>query len=88
MSIVKPFDKLCLRASPAAEVFFDDVRVSESRVLGEVKRGFYMMLDGLDVERVFEGASCTGIAQACLDIAVPLCHAAQGVRAQHLRVMR
>jgi alkylation response protein AidB-like acyl-CoA dehydrogenase len=71
LSIGKPFDKLCLRASPTAEVFFEHVYVPQSQVLGEVDRGFYIMLDGLDVERVFEGTSCTGIAQACLDIAVP-----------------
>jgi alkylation response protein AidB-like acyl-CoA dehydrogenase len=71
LSIGKPFDKLCLRSSPTAEVFFEQVYVPQSQVLGEVDRGFYIMLDGLDVERVFEGTSCTGIAQACLDIAVP-----------------
>lgn len=71
LSVGKPFDKLCLRSSPTAEVFFDNVRVPESQVLGVVDEGFYIMLDGLDVERVFEGASNVGIAQACLDIAVP-----------------
>lgn len=71
LSVGKPFDKLCLRSSPTAEVFFTDVRVPETQVLGEVGRGFYVMLDGLDLERVFEGASNTGIGQACLDIAVP-----------------
>lgn len=69
--IGKPFDKLCLRSSPTAEVFFDNVRVPESQILGAVDEGFYIMLDGLDLERVFEGASNVGIAQACLDIAVP-----------------
>lgn len=71
LSIGKPFDKLCLRSSPTAEVFLDNVRVAQSQVLGVVDEGFLIMLDGLDVERVFEGASNTGIAQACLDIAVP-----------------
>lgn len=32
--------------------------------------GFYYMLEGLDLERVFEGASNTGIAQACLELGV------------------
>lgn len=71
ISVGQPFDKLCMRSSPTAEVFFDNVRVHESQILGEAEKGFYVMLDGLDVERVFEGASNTGIAQACLDIAVP-----------------
>lgn len=70
LSTGAPFDKLSLRSSPTGEVFFDNVRVSQAQVLGEVGQGFYYMLEGLDLERVFEGASNTGIAQACLDLAV------------------
>lgn len=66
----EPFDKLSLRSSPTSEVFFDSVRVSDDQVLGNVDEGFYYMLEGLDLERVFEGASNTGIAQACLDLGV------------------
>lgn len=71
LAIGEPFEKLCFHSSPTSEVFLDDVRVHESQILGKAEEGFYIMLDGLDVERVFEGASNTGIAQACLDIAVP-----------------
>ncbi len=71
VSIGKPFNKLSLRASPTSEIFFDNVRVHENQVLGVVEDGFKILLDGLDSERVFEGASNTGIAQACLDVAVP-----------------
>lgn len=71
VSVGQPFDKLCFHSSPTSDVFLDDVRVHESQILGKAEEGFYIMLDGLDVERVFEGASNTGIAQACLDIAVP-----------------
>jgi len=70
LSVGKPFDKLSLRSSPTAEVFLENVRVHQDQVLGEVDEGFYYMLEGLDLERVFEGASNTGIAQACLDLAV------------------
>ncbi len=70
LSVGKPFDKLSLRSSPTSEVFFDGVRVPATQILGEVDKGFYYMLEGLDLERVFEGASNTGIAQACLELAV------------------
>ncbi|ULD45119.1 acyl-CoA dehydrogenase family protein [Rhodococcus qingshengii] len=70
LSVGKPFDKLSMRSSPTAEVAFDGVRVSADHVLGEVDRGFYYMLEGLDLERVFEGASNVGSLQACLDLAV------------------
>ncbi|TCN53428.1 isovaleryl-CoA dehydrogenase/hypothetical protein [Rhodococcus sp. SMB37] len=70
LTVGKPLNKMSLRSSPTAEIFFDSVRVSDEQILGEAEKGFYYMLEGLDLERVFEGASNTGIAQACLDLAV------------------
>jgi len=70
LTIGEPFHKMSLRSSPTSEVFLDDVRVPSSQILGEVDLGFYYMLEGLDLERVFEGASNTGIGQACLELAV------------------
>jgi alkylation response protein AidB-like acyl-CoA dehydrogenase len=65
----KPFDKLGMRCSPTSEVSLADVRVEAGQVLGEVGKGFHYVLAALDVERVMEGASTVGIAQACLDVA-------------------
>ncbi|MDR1967885.1 MAG: acyl-CoA dehydrogenase family protein [Burkholderiaceae bacterium] len=65
----KPFEKLGMRSSPTSEVFLQDVRVGAGQVLGEVGQGFHYLLRALDVERVLEGASTVGIAQACLDVA-------------------
>lgn len=70
LSVGKPLKKMSLRSSPTAEVFFDAVRLSDEYVLGKPDEGFYYMLEGLDLERVFEGASNTGIMQACLELAV------------------
>lgn len=69
METGKPFDKLGMRSSPTSEVFLQDVRVGPEQVLGEVGKGFHYLLRSLDVERVLEGASTVGIAQACLDVA-------------------
>lgn len=69
LSTGKPFDKLGMRSSPTSEVFLSDVRVGPEQILGEPGKGFHYMLGALDVERVLEGASTVGIAQACLDIA-------------------
>lgn len=69
METGKPFDKLGMRSSPTSEVFLQDVRVGAEQVLGEVGQGFHYLLRSLDVERVLEGASTIGIAQACLDVA-------------------
>jgi alkylation response protein AidB-like acyl-CoA dehydrogenase len=70
LSIGQPFSKLSMRSSPTAEVFLDDVRVPASSILGEPEEGFRYMLEGLDLERVWEGCSNTGIMQAALDLAV------------------
>jgi len=65
----QPLEKLGMRSSPTGEVFLSDVRVGAEQVLGEVGQGFHYLLRALDVERVLEGASTIGIAQACLDVA-------------------
>lgn len=65
----KAFEKLGMRSSPTAEVFLSDVKVNSGQILGEQGQGFHYLLRALDVERVLEGASTVGIAQACLDVA-------------------
>lgn len=69
LAVGKPFEKLGMRSSPTAEVFLQDVRVDAGQILGEKEKGFHYLLRALDVERVLEGASTIGIAQACLDVA-------------------
>mgnify|MGYP001010086381 CR=1 FL=1 len=69
METGKPLQKMGMKSSPTGEVFLTDVRVSAAQVLGEVDRGFHYLMESLDVERVLEGASNLGIAQACLDAA-------------------
>ncbi|OLF06632.1 acyl-CoA dehydrogenase [Actinophytocola xinjiangensis] len=44
LSVGKPMKKMGLRTSPLSELFFDDVRVPKSQVLGRVGGGF-MVLD-------------------------------------------
>ena len=70
LSTGKPFNKLGMRSSPTGEIFMQDVRVPASQVLGDVDEGFYYMVVSLDVERLMEGASTVGIAQACLEASV------------------
>ena len=69
LSTSAPFNKLGLKSSPTGEVILDNVRVPRTNILGEPGRGFHYMMESLDVERVLEGASTIGIAQACLDAA-------------------
>lgn len=66
----KSFSKLGMRSSPTGEMYFDDVKLGQEHILGEVGRGFHYLMDSLDAERVMVGASTIGMAQACLDEAV------------------
>lgn len=59
--------KLGLRASSTASLHLDGVRVPEDAMLGEIGQGMKIALSTLDNGRVGLGASCVGLAQACLD---------------------
>lgn len=52
------------------ELWFDDLRVPASNLLGEEGNGFYQMLDGLNEERLAIAAECIGLGEAALDVGV------------------
>jgi alkylation response protein AidB-like acyl-CoA dehydrogenase len=62
--------KLGLRSSSTAELVLDGVRVANSTMLGGIGDGMKVALSALDSGRVGLGASCVGLAQACLDAAL------------------
>ncbi|CAN7746566.1 acyl-CoA dehydrogenase family protein [Variovorax sp. LjRoot290] len=48
-------------------VFFDDVRVPASHMLGDEGKGFTQVMQGFDYSRALIGLQCCGAAQASLD---------------------
>jgi acyl-CoA dehydrogenase len=64
-----PIPKLGGNVVTSSAVFFDDVRVPASRVLGEVDHGFDVLWDVLNPERVLAAAGGVGTADAALKIA-------------------
>ena len=58
------------RSSNTAELFFDDVRISEDNVLGAKGDGFHQMLATLDGGRLSIGAMGLGGAQGAYDTAL------------------
>ncbi|MFO7927558.1 MAG: acyl-CoA dehydrogenase [Halobacteriota archaeon] len=60
-------DKLGDKGCPTAELRFDNVRVHESRRIGEEGRGFVQALKTLNGGRITIAARSVGIAQAALD---------------------
>ncbi|MBZ4022399.1 acyl-CoA dehydrogenase [Rhodobacter sp. TJ_12] len=65
------FDKLGMRGSNTAQLFFDDCEVPEENVLGQEGKGVRVLMSGLDYERVVLSGIGTGIMMACLDEVVP-----------------
>ncbi len=67
---IREIHKAGRAAVDSNEVWFDHLPVGEDRVVGEVGRGFYHLLDGLNPERVLVAAEAVGIGRAALDAAV------------------
>lgn len=65
------FDKLGMRGSNTAQLFFDNCEVPEENVLGIEGKGVRVLMSGLDYERVVLSGIGTGIMAACLDEVVP-----------------
>jgi alkylation response protein AidB-like acyl-CoA dehydrogenase len=59
--------KMMWRASNTAELYFDNVRVSDSQILGKRGDGFHQMLKTLDGGRLSIGAMGLGGAQGAYD---------------------
>ncbi|SMD43141.1 Acyl-CoA dehydrogenase [Aquiflexum balticum DSM 16537] len=63
-------DKLGMRASETAEMIFEDCRVHESQVLGEVGDGFIQSMKILDGGRISIAALSLGIAEGALEASI------------------
>jgi len=62
--------KMGIKGSPTRELYFDNVRIPDTRRVGDVGAGFALALATLDHTRVTIGAQAVGIAQGALDYAV------------------
>ncbi len=60
--------KMGMRGSPTREVYFDDVTLDESRVLGEVGEGFAIAMRTLDHTRITIAAQALGLAQGAFEV--------------------
>jgi alkylation response protein AidB-like acyl-CoA dehydrogenase len=67
VSFGAPEKKLGIKGSPTREVYFDGVRLPDSRRVGEVGTGFVTAMRTLDHTRVTIAAQAVGIAQGALD---------------------
>ena len=66
---VRKIDKLGRAAIDSNEVFIDNLEVPDEDVVGEVGRGFYHLLDGLNPERVVAALEAVGMGQWAIEYA-------------------
>ncbi len=67
-------NKMGMRGSNTGELFFDDCFVPDENILGEINGGTYVLMRGLDTERLVLAAGPVGIMQAALDSALTYTH--------------
>ncbi len=63
-------EKMGQRASQVSALLFDKVKLDEDAYLGEIGRGFYMMMSVLEKGRIGIASLAVGIAEASLQAAV------------------
>jgi isovaleryl-CoA dehydrogenase len=73
-SCSRKLDKLGMRGSNTGELVFEDVFVPKENVLGELNGGVYVLMSGLDLERLVLAAGPVGIMRAALDETLPYVH--------------
>lgn len=66
----RKFDKMGMRGSPTGEVFFDDVNIPSSRIVGRINGGKDIILSGLNVERVILSFIFVGLARRALELSL------------------
>nr|XP_022912503.1 short/branched chain specific acyl-CoA dehydrogenase, mitochondrial-like [Onthophagus taurus] len=70
-TINRPEKKLGLRCSGTCTLTFDNVRVPQTNVLGEVGKGYKYAISLLNRGRIGIAAQQLGIAQGCFDATIP-----------------
>eukprot|EP00056_Hartaetosiga_gracilis_P000191 m.36691 g.36691 ORF g.36691 m.36691 type:complete len:421 (+) comp10106_c0_seq1:92-1354(+) len=73
-STAQKLDKLGMRGSNTCELVFEDCVVPEENVLGEVNKGVYVLMSGLDYERLVLSGGPLGLMQAAFDVTVDYVH--------------
>ena len=69
-TVGQPMNKLGMRASDTAELFFEDCEVPEANLLGPEGEGYFNALGILDGGRISIAAMCVGIARGAFEHAV------------------
>jgi isovaleryl-CoA dehydrogenase len=66
----KKFEKMGWRGSPTGELIFEDCEVPKENILGEYNGGAYVLMSGLNTERMVLGAMSLGLARGAYECAL------------------
>lgn len=70
----RKLNKLGMRGSNTGELVFENCEVPAENILGGENKGAYVLMSGLDLERLVISAGPLGIMQACCDFAFNYVH--------------
>ncbi|MDX5299921.1 MAG: acyl-CoA/acyl-ACP dehydrogenase, partial [Gammaproteobacteria bacterium] len=77
ITLAPHLDKLGMRASETAQVFFDDVRVPQRNRLGAEGMGFMMQMLQFQEERLWGAANCIKAMENCINQTIAYCRERQ-----------
>ncbi|WP_339713675.1 acyl-CoA dehydrogenase family protein [uncultured Sneathiella sp.] len=60
-------EKIGYKAQDTSEIFFNDVRVPVTNVIGQEGRGFAQLMEQLPQERLLQAIRCTSVCEAALE---------------------
>lgn len=69
LETTKLHNKMGIRCSVTGEVMFNNVKVTDANIVGELNRGFYSTMEFFDKTRVGVAAQAVGMAQGAWEIA-------------------
>ena len=50
-----------MRGSPTGELVFDNCKIPKENLLGELHKGVYVLMSGLDLEWIVLSGGCVGL---------------------------
>uniref|UniRef100_A0A8C5MM01 Isovaleryl-CoA dehydrogenase, mitochondrial n=1 Tax=Leptobrachium leishanense TaxID=445787 RepID=A0A8C5MM01_9ANUR len=89
-STAQKLNKLGMRGSSTCELVFEDCKIPEKNILGHLGKGVYVLMSGLDLERLVLSGGPLGIMQAVIDHAFPYLHTREafGQKIGHFQLMQ
>jgi len=73
ITVAPKLDKLGMRASETAQIFFEDVRVPQSNRIGQEGAGFMMQMVQFQEERMFAAANVLKGLENCINSTIEYC---------------